>query len=540
MLAVVLTMSLFAGCGKNGASDGSSTEESGTGGAVQSEITVATVSESGGLDPAGMIADTFLAYSVSALDELLTYDEDGNIVYRAAESYEVNEERTEWTFHLRTDAKWSDGTYVTSVDFRNTIERALLPESGNGYSNYLFYIENAEAIYNGEAEMESLGLETPDDYTLIFHLGTPCVFFLDLLRLPVYLPSSAAYADSTDSGWDKDPERSLANGPFRLTEYVPQQYFVLEKNEEYWDSENIDLDRITYKFFDSQQSMAAAYETGEVDVAPGLLDSVIAQYEGKDDLVVTDAIATRYIYMNLNMEVFQDVRVREALNLGINREELAKAVGGDTEPTVNLVAKYMTDKSTGEYFVEGAEAPFEENIERARELLAEAGYPGGEGFPELTYSYPSQEQDSNIAQALQQQLKDNLGITLKLNMQERQVNYSERRAGNFELCRMNWTADFADPATYLSMLCSNSTYNCSGIADEKYDSLIALSDTEADPGTRSDLLHQAEQYAVGEQFYIIPLFSIKSINLFRPELTGVERIPATGALDYRGVSLEQD
>ena len=155
----------LTGCGN------SNTEKTtGSGEKEQQEITVATTSESGGLDPAGMIANTYLAYSLSALDELLVYDENGEIEYRGATSYETNEDGTVWTFHLREDAKWSDGSPVTAEDYRNTIERSLDPASGNGYANDLFFIENAEAIYNGDAEMDTLGVETPDDNTLIFHL----------------------------------------------------------------------------------------------------------------------------------------------------------------------------------------------------------------------------------------------------------------------------------------------------------------------------------------------------------------------------------
>ena len=113
------------------------------------------------------------------------------------------------------------------------------------------------------------------------------------------------------------------------------------------------------------------------------------------------------------------------------------------------------------------------------------------------------------------------------------MNYSERRAGNFELCRMNWTADFSDPYTYLSMLLSNSTYNCSGIQDEYYDGLITQSDTETDVAARSEVLHQAEQYAVGEQYYIIPLYNMKNVNLVNPEIEGIRQNPATGAMEYR-------
>ena len=501
-------------------------------------ITVAISSDTGTMDPAGSIALTYLAYSVSALDELLTYDESGEIEYRAAESYEVNDDSTVWTFHLREDALWSDGSPVTSADFMNTITRALDPASGSGYANYLFPIENAEAIYNGEADMESLGVETPDGYTIVFHLAEPCVYFLDLLRLPVYTPSCSEYADSVDSGWDRDPETSLSNGPFCLAEYVPDQYFVLEKNENYWNADAVNLDTITYRFFDDTQSMANAYEAGEADVATSLSSTVMEAYEGTDDLFVTDQIATRYIYMNLNVEPLNDVRVREAINLAINREELCQIVGSDTEPTYNLVAKYMKDKNTGEYFVDEAEQPFEEDVEKAQELLAEAGYPNGEGFPELTYNYPTLEMDSDTAQVIQEQLKANLNITINLEAQELQANYSTRYAGDFDLCRMNWTADFADPYTYLSMLLSNSTYNCSGINDPEYDSIVAASNSESDPEKRSELLHQAEQLAVGEQFYIIPLFAMKSVNLVNPDITGIRQIPASGALEYRYADID--
>ena len=501
-------------------------------------ITVAISSDTGTMDPAGSIALTYLAYSVTALDELLTFDEKGEIEYRAAESYEVNDDSTVWTFHLREDALWSDGSPVTSADFINTITRALDPASGSGYANYLFPIENAEAIYNGEADMTSLGVETPDDSTLVFHLAEPCVYFLDLLRLPVYTPSCSEYADSVDSGWDRDPETSLSNGPFRLAEYVPDQYFVLEKNEYYWNADAVDLDTITYRFFDDTQSMANAYEAGEVDVATSLSSTVMEAYEGTDDLFVTDQIATRYIYMNLDVEPLNDVRVREAINLAVNREELCQIVGSDTEPTYNLVAKYMKDKNTGEYFVDEAAQPFEEDVAKAQQLLAEAGYPDGEGFPELTYSYPTLEMDSDTAQVIQEQLKENLNITINLEAQELQANYSTRYAGDFDLCRMNWTADFADPYTYLSMLLSNSTYNCSGIDDPEYDSIVAASNSESDPAKRSELLHQAEQLAVGEQFYIIPLFAMKSVNLVDPDITGIRQIPASGALEYRYADID--
>lgn len=531
ILAVLLTAGvlLTSGCTGGGKSDGKGEGK---------EITVALGSEAGSLDPGGMIATTYLAYSVTALDELLTYNEDGSADYRACESYEVNEDATMYTFHLRKDAKWSDGSPVTAGDFLNTMQRALDPASQNGYANYLFPIENAEAVYNGEKPVSELGAVAVDDETLEFHLSEPCVYFLDLMRLPVYTPSKAEYAKKAGDGWDKNPKTSVSNGPFYLAEYVPEQYFVLKKNPYYWNKKEVKLDQITYRFFDDQQSMANAYKTKEVDAAAGLLASVMEEYEGTDDLFITESVATRYIYPNLNVKPLDDVRVRKALSLAVNREELCQGVGADTAPTVNFVAQYLKDKQTGNNFIEEADPPFEEDIEEARRLLAKAGYPDGKNFPELTYKYPSIEMDSNTAQILKEQWKKNLNIDINLQAQELQVNYSDRRAGDFDLCRMNWTADFADPNTYLSMLLSNSTYNCSGISDKVYDKTVKASDVETDPAKRNTLMHQAEQYAAGEQFYIIPLYSMKSINLVNPKIHNVMRIAASGALEYRYAYVE--
>ncbi len=496
-------------------------------------VVVGIGSETGGLDPAGNIALTYLTYSVTALDELLTYNESGEIEYRAADSYEVNEDFTEWTFHLRKDGRWSDGSFVTAKDFLNTIQRALDPKSGSGYANYLFPIKNAEEIYMGEQDMETLGVSVEDDYTIHFSLEEPCVYFLKLLRLPVYTPSNSVYATEVGNGWDKNPDTSLSNGPYYLEEYIPEQYFTLKKNPHYWNQEQVKTETIVFRFFSDQQSLQSAYETGEVDIATGLPASSAELYDGEPDLVLTNSIATRYIYPNLSVEPLDDVRVRKAINLAIDREALCKMVGQEAEPTVNFIAKYMVNSSTGQYYSEETEPLFEENVEEARRLLAEAGYPNGEGFPELVYKYPSLELDTDTAQVIQEQLKQNLNISIRLQPQELQTNYSDRRAGDFDLCRMNWTADFADPYTYLSMLLSNGTYNCSGINDPVYDKLVEASSRELDAQKRTTLIHEAEKWAVGEQFYIIPLFSVKTCNLVNPDIENLHTIPATGALEYR-------
>ncbi len=532
-LMVLAGISVFvSGCGYERVSPPVSDDEK--------KITVGIGSDTGSLDPAGSIALTYLAYSVTALDELVTFQTDGSIEYRAAESFEVNEDFTRWVFRLRKEARWSDGLAVTAEDFINTIERALDPAGGSGYANYLFPIKNAENIYRGLAGMDELGVSAPDDYTLVFVLDKPCPYFLDLLRLPVYTPSHRIYAVKGAGNWAQNPETAAANGPFYLSEYIPGQSLTVRKNPYYWNAEEVKLDQITYRFFDSQQAMATAYETRELDVATGLHAVVQELYKDQPDLAVTETVATRFIYPNLQEKPLDDVRVRRALSLAVDRQELSRLVGADTEPAVNLVAGYMKGKNSGKSVTEGFNGYLNSGAEEAQRLLAEAGYPDGAGFPEITYKYPSLEMDSDTAQVLKEQWKRNLNIEVKLVPQELQTNYSDRRAGDFMLCRMNWTADFSDPYTYLSLLLSNSTYNCSGVSDAAYDALIAQSDSETDAAKRLELLHAAERLAVEEECYVIPLFTMKSNNLISPRLTGIGRIAASGALEYRYADISRE
>ena len=439
-------------------------------------------------------------------ETLFRYSDSMEIEPWLATDYELVDERT-WRITLRDGVTFSSG-------------RAL---DGEAVKECLEHLIEVHDRARGDLMIDSI---SADGQTVTITTAEPRPTLLN------YLSDPYGCIIDMEAGITEDGIVS-GTGPYIATSLVTGEELNLVKNENYWDKDRIHLDRITYRFFDDTQSMANAYQAGEVDVATSLPSTVMELYDGQDDLLVTDLIATRYIYFNLNVEPLDDVRVREAINLAINREELCQIVGTDTEPTYNLIAKYMKDKETGEYFVDGAEQPFEENVERARELLAEAGYPNGEGFPTLTYSYPTLEMDSDTAQVIQEQLKENLNINIELNAQELQSNYSSRYAGDFDMIRMNWTADFADPYTYLSMLLSNSTYNCSGIQDAEYDALVEQSSSESDPAKRAELMHQAEQLAVGEQFYIMPLYAMKSVNLVNPKITGIRQIPASGALEYR-------
>ncbi len=523
MLAAAVTVSAAACSGPaeetGGSSEAASAAVDGTAGGKN--ITIAISAPSGGLDPAGVALDFWVSYSQLCISPLISFDENGEVVYEAAESYEQSEDGLIWTFHLRQDGKWSDGSPVTAADFVNTIHRSLDPETSTSiYAENLYVLEGAEEAHRGEGSLDDVKAVALDDYTLELTLKEECPYFEKLLSLPVFAPSNATVAVAGDEEWWKTPGTSLGNGAFYLTEYVQDQYYVVSKNPEFWNADEVKLDQITVKIIDDTQALIAAYKTGEVDVASGLPDYILEQYEGQEDLFTWNMLTTKFILPNLSVEPLDDVRVRKAIAMALNREEICTAIGSDYTPTTSFVAANMLSNAGSEKFSEEADPVITEDIAQAQELLAEAGYPNGEGFPVLTYNYPSSEKDSLLAQAIQAQLKQNLGIDIELNAMESQVCVSERQAGNFELTRHSWTADFNDPINYLSLWVSDSSMNDSGINDADYDAAVEASNTAMDPEERNQYLHEAEEILL-ENAYVIPVSTQIYIGLRNPAITGV-------------------
>lgn len=526
-LAAIMTVSLAAcggsGTGSNSGTTGNSaTQATAVGTAGSKSITIASGSPTGGLDPAGVALDFWVEYSKLCISPLISFNEKGEIIYEAAESYSVSDDGLVWTFKLRPDGKWSDGSAVTPADFINTIKRSLDPQSSSSiYAENLYVIKGAQAAHKGEGSLDDVKVAAVDDTTLEITLEAPCPYFEKLLALPVFAPSKDGVAAAGDEEWWKNPGTSLGNGAFCLTEFVQDQYYVVTKNPEFYNADEVKLDSITVKFIDDTQALISAYKTGEVDVASGLPDYILQQYEGKDDLFIWNMLTTKFILPNLSVKPLDDVRVRKAIALALNRAEICAAIGEDYIPSTSFVAEYMLSNNSSEYFSKETDPLITEDIEKAQALLAEAGFPGGAGFPVLTYNYPSTDKDSLLAQAIQAQLKQNLGIVIELNAMESQVCVSERREGNFEMTRHSWTADFNDPINYLSLWTSNSSMNDSGIVNAEYDELIAKSNAATDPAERNKYLHEAEKILVEENAYVIPVNTQIYVGLRNPKITGV-------------------
>lgn len=484
-------------------------------------ITTADSSLDGSLDPAAFALQSWNTFAKLCSIPLMSYDEAGNELMEAAESYTVSDDQLVWTFKLRENGKWSDGSAVTAADFLNTIHRALDPENSDSvYADQLYCIVGAEEANKGTGSMDDVQAIAVDDYTLEFHLTQPCGYFTKLLSLPVYYPSKTGVATSENENWWKDPATCVCNGPYMLTEFVQDQYYTVEKNPYYYDADKVKIDKIVNKVITDTQAEIAAYESGEVNVVNGLPDYIETQYADSDELAIWSMLTTSAILPNLDVEPLNDEKVREAFALALNREAICASMGANYEPSYTWVPKYMLSNSSDKYFSEEQET-FSEDAEKAKELLSEAGYPDGAGFPTLTYTYPSNDKDAILAQAIQAQLKATLGVNIELQAQETEVYNTTKREGTFELLRYSWTADFNDPINYLSLYTSTSSLNFIHLNDADYDAAIAASNAAATQEERNTELHKAETLLVDTNFCVIPISTMHYIGLRNANITNV-------------------
>ncbi|MCQ2584806.1 MAG: peptide ABC transporter substrate-binding protein [Treponema sp.] len=480
------------------------------------EIAVANQSETGEYDPAGAAAYVYFSHQSYALDPLITYTKDGLYTPATAESWEISEDLLTYTFHIRKNAKWSDGSDVTSADFLNTMVRSLEPDNGAWYVDFLFPIKNAEAIFAGKASPDSLGVDASEPKVLKITLEKPCAYFLDMFpNVPTFYPS-CKYAKDEDKDWDMLPEKNLSNGPWYMAERKPGEYVVYKKNPYFYDAENVNVLSIKMRFMDDDQARSAAYQTGELTMlaAPSALAE---KYQGSPELTFTEIPQTNLVYINPNVAPFDNPKVRKAFALAVNREDISKVVGISCEPSKTFVGRFLKSKVDGTPWGVMQGNLLDENIEEAKKLLAEAGYPNGEGLPKISYTYPSLSYEGDVAQVLQQQWKL-LGVDVELKALENEVYVATRREKTEQLIRMQWYADYNDPTSWLMMIVSDNSLNDVGYNSAEYDALMAESNLELDIQKRQDLLLKAEKLAVSEDTVILPLFTNNTANLIPPEL----------------------
>ena len=436
-----------------------------------------------------------------------------------AKTWDISNDGRVYTFYLRENAKWSNGDAHTAHDYVWSWWRALQTTLGNQYAYMLFPIKNAKRYYDGEtSDFSDVGVKAIDNRTLQVTLTNPTPYFLQLLDhyslFPVHQATIEKFGRADERGTRWSYEGNLVgNGPYKLEEWKINRHITVTKNPYYWDEANVSINSIVFKPVDNAVTEERMFRAGALHVTSSIPADKIAIYQEKSapELKITPYLGTYFYRLNINTPQLQDKRVRRALGMAIDRKQLVDNItkGGQ------IPAYTMTPPGTMGYF---PESTLNFDPEAAKRLLAEAGYPNGEGFPSVEILYNTNEGHRKIAVALQEMWKNYLNIDIKLLNQEWKVYLATESAGDYQISRGGWIGDYVDPNNFLDMFLCNGGNNRTGWCNEEYDRLILeVAPSQSSHEQRLKIFQQAETILL-EDMPIIPVYTYTSIKLLHPSV----------------------
>jgi oligopeptide transport system substrate-binding protein len=485
-----------------------------------------------------------------------------------AKSWTISKDGKTYLFTLR-DAYWTDGTPVTAYDFEYAWKRALSPELASAYAFQLYYVYGGEAFnksikvgdkYYVQAvdakgnpltkkeggkdvavpnmakqidPSKNVGVRALDARTLKVYLQSPTAYFLSLTAFPTLMPVCKAVV-STNDKWASDLTNYVTNGPFTLTEWSHNEKMVFVKNPTYWDKGTVKLTKITYLMVEDESTALSMYQSGQLDASSTLPVSELTKLVASGDAKILPSLSTMFYRINVTRKPFNDARVRKALLLAINRKGITQSItrGGEI-PALAVVPYGMPDVLPGSDFRTASQESFykDNDIATAKALLAQAGYPGGKGFPAFTLLYNTSNLTKTICEAIQGMWKKNLGISCTLRSEEIGVFVDDLIHMNFNLALVRWTGDYMDPSTFLNMFVTGGGSSHTGWSNKSYDALIAKANATIDPKARMATLHAAEKILMTD-FPILPLYYCTSPVLLGKHIKNFYQ-SALGIVDWK-------
>ena len=475
--------------------------------------------ESPSIDP-GMVEDVDGADVVRDLFEgLYNQDAAGNLIPGVALSHEVSDDGLIYTFTLRDNAMWSNGDTVTAGDFVYAWQRAASPELASPYSWYidLMSIENGGAVIAGDMAPSELGVTAIDDTTLEVRLSQPLPYFPQMVTHGTTFPVHQATVEAFGSDWVL-PENMVSNGAYVLTEFVPQERLVRERNPMYWDNDNTIIERVTKLVIPDENVALTRYLAGELDrtdVPAGQFPRLSAEYP---EQAVSVPQACSYYYMfNLRdgaPEDIQDPNVRKALSLAIDRDIIVNNVLAGGQKAAYTFTHWATAGFETPNIPMASMTQADRNA-MAVELLAEAGY-GSDNPLSIDLVYNTDESHRSVAIAISQMWKQTLGVDTSLSNQEWQTFLEARSNGDFEVARGGWCADYNEASTFLDLMQSGSGYNDSKYVNPEVDALLAEARTADNPQANYD---RVEEF-IAQDTPIIPIYHYAAVDMFAENLEG--------------------
>jgi ABC-type oligopeptide transport system, periplasmic component len=493
----------------------------------------------GSIDPA--INDAIDGNDVitANFEGLTRIDENNNVVAGVASDWKVSDDKLTYTFNLRKDAKWSDGQPVKATDFEYAWKRALDKNLAAAYAMFLTdYVKNAAEYYAGKAKWEDVGIKVKSDSQIEVTLKNPTPYFLQLVAQAVYMPLRKDAVEKDAKNWTQDGSTYLGNGPFQMVKWTHNDSITWKKNTNYWNAKNVYLDSMTFVMVNDQTSALTAWDGNEIDIIENPPSSEIPKLIADKKLALYPYLSTIFVYFNTSKKELSDVRVRKALMLSIDREAIVKNVTKAGEkPAYSFVALGMKEPDGKTEFKDKSGDLFKKDVAQAKQLLADAGYPDGKGFPEVVYLYNTSDLNKGIAETLQEQWRTNLGVNIKIENIEWKVFLDRRRKQHdYMAARGSWVGDYSDPMTFLDMFRTTSPFNDTVYKNPEYDKLIEQATVETDVNKRSTILHQAEKMLIDDAV-VCPIFFPYSKELIKPNIKGYY-VVSTGTSYFDKIKVE--
>ena len=481
-------------------------------GAQEQRFRINNMVEPESLDP-GVVTGVPEHRILSNLFEGLTTTDPKDLSPRPgmAKAWTISKDGLVYTFTLR-DARWTDGNPVTAQDFVFAWERVLNPKSGAKYAQQLFHLKNGEEYNKGRsADFSQVGVKALDAKTLRVTLKNPTAYFLDLTSFYTLYPVPKWALDAHGKDWVK-PGKIVSNGPFRLTGWVPQRELVLERNTQYWDAASVKLQKVVFLPTDDVNTAYKQFLAGDSDWVPTVPPAQLDAAKSKREYYVSPYLGTYFFRFNVTKAPVNDLRVRRALSLSVDREALTKFVtkAGEVPHAAFVPAGlrgYEGPRGLG--FDPGA----------AMRLLAEAGYPTGRGFPKVELLYNTNELHRVITQAIQQMWKEHLGIQVELVNVEWKVYLAKQSALDYQIARAGWIGDYVDPNTFLEMWKTGGGNNQTGWSNTRYDERIDQAARLVATQDRLRTLHDAEKILLDEM-PVLPLYTYVNKGMLSKKVRG--------------------
>ncbi|WCK55568.1 peptide ABC transporter substrate-binding protein [Aneurinibacillus sp. Ricciae_BoGa-3] len=472
----------------------------------------------------------------NAMEGLTRLDKDNKPQPAVAEKWDVSNDGKTYTFTLRQNAKWSNGDPVTAKDFEYAWKRMADAKTASEAAPLAYLIEGTELYNSGKAPADKMMVKAVNDTTLKVTLAHPLSYFLGLVSNPAFFPVDKAVVEK-NSKWAAEANTMVCNGPFKITEWKHDDHLTMMKNDKYWDAANVKLDGVVWKMVNDSNTEYQLFQTGALHATYTIPTDMADQLFKDGKAKVADQSGTEFYRFNTKMKPFDNVKIRKAFNMAIDRQKLVDLVLRQKQkPATGFVAAGLNDPAGGDFRQVGGDL-IKFDPAQAKQLLQQGMKEDNlTKLPTITLTYNTSDQKQKVAQVLQEMFKENLGVDVKLVNMEWKVLKDQQKKGQLMLSRSTFLADFGDPINFLDGFQSGNPMNRTGWSNAEYDKLIKAAYNEPDDPKRFKLMHDAEKILMDES-PIMPLHFYTAPYLQNDNAVDIVRHPV-GYIDLKWASLK--